>query len=318
MQPTHSEIPVGAVVLSPGFEPFDARRKGEFGWGYYPNVLTSIQFERMASLAGSTRARIERPSDGQPPKRVAFIHCVGSRDKVLGNDFCSSACCMYTAKQITMAKEIQPGLDITVFTMDVRASGKGYERYMDNVMSFPGVTYRRCIVSSVYQYERTKNPYVNYVDEQGRLGLTRRGLAIENIAWYAPVPLQSFVSEVFAYLFHRGVHTPTPVVARKNPIGLGMVVLIEIDEAGLGGLRDEPANRVAGAGVHLDGIILGNDIQAGQPRATYRPKTLGLISQVEGGEAGECPAVHDLLVDDLCPSETLLRPDGRVVADAHC
>ena len=169
MQPTHSEVSVGAAVLSPGFEPFNARRKGEFGWGYYPNVLTSIQFERMASLAGSTRARIERPSDGQPPKRVAFIHCVGSRDKVLGNDFCSSACCMYTAKQITMAKEIQPDLDITVFTMDVRASGKGYERYMDNVMSFPGVTYRRCMVSSVYQYEQTKNPYVGYVNEQGQL-----------------------------------------------------------------------------------------------------------------------------------------------------
>ncbi len=169
MQPTRSEIPVGAAVLSPGFEPFDARRKGEFGWGYYPNVLTSIQFERMGSLAGSTRARLKRPSDGQPPKKIAFIHCVGSRDKVLGNDFCSSACCMYTAKQITMAKEIQPDVEITVFSMDVRAVGKGYERYMDNVMSFPGVTYRRCIVSSVYQYEQTKNPYVNYVDEQGRL-----------------------------------------------------------------------------------------------------------------------------------------------------
>jgi heterodisulfide reductase subunit A len=168
MQATRSEIAVGAVVLSPGFEPFDARRKGEFGWGYYPNVLTSIQFERMASLAGSTQARLKRPSDGNPPNKIAFVHCVGSRDKVLGNDFCSSACCMYTAKQVTMAKEIQPELEITVFTMDVRAFGKGFERYMDNVMAFPGVAYRRSMVSAVYQYERTKNLYVKYVDEQGR------------------------------------------------------------------------------------------------------------------------------------------------------
>ena len=167
MQPTRSELPVGAVVLSPGFEPFDARRKGEFGWGYYPNVLTSIQFERMASLAGSTQARLRRPSDGRPPGKIAFIHCVGSRDKVLGNDYCSSACCMYTAKQITMAKEIQPDAEITVFTMDVRAFGKGFERYMDNVMAFPGVTYRRSMVSSVYQYEQTKDLYVKYVNEQG-------------------------------------------------------------------------------------------------------------------------------------------------------
>ena len=168
MHGTRSEISVGAAVLSPGFEPFDARRKGEFGWGYYPNVLTSIQFERMASLAGSTRARLRRPSDGQPPKRMAFIHCVGSRDKVLGNDFCSSACCMYTAKQVTMAKEIQPDLEITVFTMDIRTFGKGFEHYMDNVMAFPSVTYRRSMVSAVYQYEQTKNLYVKYVNEQGQ------------------------------------------------------------------------------------------------------------------------------------------------------
>jgi heterodisulfide reductase subunit A len=168
MQPSRSEVPVGAVVLSPGFEPFDAQRKGEFGWGYYPNVLTSIQFERMASLAGSTQAHLKRPSDGQPPKKVAFIHCVGSRDKVLGNDFCSSACCMYTAKQIVMAKEIQPDLNITVFTMDVRAFGKGFERYMDEVMALPGVAYRRSMVSTVYQYEQSKDLYVKYVDESGQ------------------------------------------------------------------------------------------------------------------------------------------------------
>jgi heterodisulfide reductase subunit A len=169
MQPSHSQIAVGAAVISPGFEPFDARRKGEFGWGHYPNVLTSIQFERMASLAGSTQARLKRPSDGQSPTKVAFIHCIGSRDKALGNDFCSSACCMYTAKQIIMAKEIQPDLEVTVFTMDVRAFGKGFERYMDEVMAYPGATYRRCIVSSVYQYEQTKSLYVNYVKEQGQL-----------------------------------------------------------------------------------------------------------------------------------------------------
>jgi heterodisulfide reductase subunit A len=84
MPPTESQLQVGAVVLSPGFEPFDARLKGEFGWGYYPNVLTSIQFERMVSFAGSTRAHLVRPSDGQRPRRIAFIQCVGSRDMSIG------------------------------------------------------------------------------------------------------------------------------------------------------------------------------------------------------------------------------------------
>ncbi len=167
MHTIKTDIQVGAVVLSPGFEPFNVEKRSEFGWGHYPNVLTSIQFERMASIAGSTRARLTRPSDGMTPEKIAFIHCVGSRDREKGNEFCSSACCMYTAKQITMAKENYPDLEVTVFTMDIRAFGKGFEHYMDDVMAKPGITYRRSMVSSVYQYEKTKDLYVKYLNDQG-------------------------------------------------------------------------------------------------------------------------------------------------------
>jgi heterodisulfide reductase subunit A len=169
MQEGRSEIEVGAVLLSPGFAPFDARIKGEFGYGFYDNVLSSIEFERMVSLAGSTQARLERPFDGKPPRRLAFIHCVGSRDNNCGAGYCSSVCCMYTAKQVSVAKKLAPDLDVTVFYMDIRAFGKDFERYFDEVQSLPGVTYRRSMVSSIHQYQQSHDLHLSYVGEDGNL-----------------------------------------------------------------------------------------------------------------------------------------------------
>jgi len=164
-----SEIEIGAVLLSPGFAPFDARLKGEFGYGFYDNVLSSIEFERMVSLAGSTQARLKRPSDGKLPRRLAFIQCVGSRDNNCGAGYCSSVCCMYTAKQVSVAKKLDPDLEVTVFYMDIRAFGKDFERYFDDVQSQPGVTYRRSMVSSIHQYQQGRNLRLNYVGEDGSL-----------------------------------------------------------------------------------------------------------------------------------------------------
>ena len=169
MAESESAIEVGAAILSPGFEPFDARLKGEFGFGHYDNVLTSLQFERMVSFSGSTGADITRPSDGQSPKRVAFIQCVGSRDDAIGCGYCSSVCCMYTAKQVAVAKRLRPDLDVTVFFMDIRAHGKDFDEYFDGVKALDGVTYRRSMVSSIHQYQQTRNLQLNYVAEDGSL-----------------------------------------------------------------------------------------------------------------------------------------------------
>ena len=167
MEESVSQVEVGAVIMSPGFEPFDARIKGEYGFGYYDNVLSSIQFERMVSLSGSTGADIVRPSDAKRPKRIAFIQCVGSRDDSIDRGYCSSVCCMYTAKQIQVAKELRPDLDITVFFMDIRAHGKDFDEYFDGVEATPGVTYRRAMVSSIHEYKQTGDLQLNFVSEDG-------------------------------------------------------------------------------------------------------------------------------------------------------
>jgi heterodisulfide reductase subunit A len=147
------DLDVGAVVVATGFDPFDAARKPEFGYGRYPNVISGLEFERLASASGPTRGNIQL--NGKVPKEIVFVHCVGSRDKAgattgSGTEYCSRICCMYTAKQAHLIHDKIPGARITVFYMDVRAFGKGFEEFYDRVRA-EGVIYRRGNPSEVYK-----------------------------------------------------------------------------------------------------------------------------------------------------------------------
>jgi len=150
-------LDVGAVVLTPGFEAFDATRRGEFGFGFASNVLTNVQFERMLSAAGPTGGHIRRPSDGKPPRRLAFIQCVGSRDSGCDNDYCSSVCCMAATKEAILAKEHEPDLDVTIFFLDLRAFGKDFDRFCDRAKNQLGVRFVRSFVSRTYEMPGTRD-----------------------------------------------------------------------------------------------------------------------------------------------------------------
>ncbi len=128
------EIKAGAIVVATGFDLFDPRRRPELGYGKYPEVITTAEFERMAAD--------EIQVSGRTPKHVVFIHCVGSRDRQLGNPYCSRICCMVSAKQARLIRERLPEAEVTVFYMDVRAFGKGFEEFYDGVRRM-GVVYRR-------------------------------------------------------------------------------------------------------------------------------------------------------------------------------
>jgi heterodisulfide reductase subunit A len=147
------DVEVGAVIVATGFDPFDATHKPEFGYGRYSNVISGLEFERLASASGPTKGKIQL--NGTEPKEIVFIHCVGSRDKAgaaagTGEEYCSRICCMYTAKQAHLAHDKIPGARITVFYMDVRAFGKGFEEFYDRVRA-EGITYRRSNPSEVYK-----------------------------------------------------------------------------------------------------------------------------------------------------------------------
>ena len=127
------ELQVGAIVLCGGTAYFDpATGKDTFGYGIYPNVVTSLEFERIMSGTGPYQGELVRPGDGKPIKKVAWIQCVGSRDMQTDADFCSNICCMYAIKEALVAKEKTNGkLDATIFYIDMRTFGKSFQRYRD-------------------------------------------------------------------------------------------------------------------------------------------------------------------------------------------
>jgi len=169
MLPEEITVNVGAVLLAPGFEPFDPLLRGEYGYGRYKNVITSLEFERILSASGPYQGHVRRPSDLAEPKRVAWIQCVGSRDPQLGNDYCSGVCCMYAIKEAIMAVDHVQGLEATIFYNDIRAYGKGFETYYEGAKKNYGVRFKRGIISSVKERQQTKNLVLGYVSEEGQV-----------------------------------------------------------------------------------------------------------------------------------------------------
>jgi heterodisulfide reductase subunit A len=158
---THS-VNVGAIIVATGYNVVNPDRKPEFGYSDYANVITSLEMEDRL-VAGDLTV------EGRAPERVAFIQCVGSRDVQLGNAYCSRVCCMYTAKQAHLVREMLPDADVSVFYIDVRTFGKGAEEFYDQARS-QGVLYRRGNVSEIYRRRSDPNGRVVMVAEDTLLG----------------------------------------------------------------------------------------------------------------------------------------------------
>ncbi len=169
MREVSVKLDVGAVVLTPGFKEFDAGRKGEFGYGRYPNVVTSVQFERMLSAAGPFEGHVIRLSDGREAKRIAWIQCVGSRDAASGHDYCSSICCMMATKQALVAGDHVTGLDATIFYMDIRAHGKDFDQYYERAKAQKHIHYVKSIPSRIIQIPGSRDLRVQFLDGDGQL-----------------------------------------------------------------------------------------------------------------------------------------------------
>jgi heterodisulfide reductase subunit A len=142
------EFGVGSIIVATGFDPFDPKLKPELGYKEYDNVITGLELERLSSASGPTFGKIS--INGKEPKDVVFVHCVGSRDEVVGNLYCSRVCCMYLAKQAHYVKDKIPDARVTVFYIDMRAFGKGFEEFYNRVKE-EGVIYRRGNVSEIYK-----------------------------------------------------------------------------------------------------------------------------------------------------------------------
>ncbi len=165
------KIEVGSVILAPGFKSFDPHTYDVYGYGTLPNVITSMEFERILSASGPSLGHLARPSDNQPPKKIAWLQCVGSRDTYAGSHgYCSSVCCMYAIKEALIAKEhSDDDLDTAIFFMDMRTQGKDFEQYYDRARNEAGV---RFIRSRVHTIDPGKPGYddlqIIYMDENGQ------------------------------------------------------------------------------------------------------------------------------------------------------
>jgi len=165
------EIEVGSVILTAGCEPYDpAHLENVYHYKTSPNVLTSLEFERILSASGPTMGHLQRPSDGKDPKKIAWLQCVGSRDSnQCGNSYCSSVCCMYAIKDSMIAKEhSEEELDCVVFNMDIRTFGKDYEKYYNRAKD-AGIRFIKSKVHSIDEIRETGNLSVRYLDDAGHL-----------------------------------------------------------------------------------------------------------------------------------------------------
>jgi heterodisulfide reductase subunit A len=141
-------LDAASIVLSTGYSVFDAQKKPQFGHLSLPDVVTSLELERMINASGPTGGKIRRMSTGKTPKSIVFLQCVGSRDVPIGRPYCSCVCCMQAIKNAILIKEKDPAMDVTICYMDIRSYGKGYEEYYERAKAL-GIRFLRGMPSDI-------------------------------------------------------------------------------------------------------------------------------------------------------------------------
>ncbi len=181
-------LDVGAVILAPGYQTYQAEMSAEYGLGRYPNVVTSLQYERLLSASGPTQGHVQRPSDGITPNRIAFLQCVGSRDQ--NHDYCSAVCCMYATKEAIMTKEHHPETQVSIFLMDMRAFSKGYWGYFERSREKYGVEYHYSRISMLQQQPESGNLLLSYSDETGKKQQAEFDMVVLSVGMEISKPVQ--------------------------------------------------------------------------------------------------------------------------------
>ena len=276
------KLRVGSVILAPGYEVFDPRLRGEYGYGRHQNVVTSLELERILSASGPYQGEVLRPGDKKHPRRLAWIQCVGSRDPSVGCGYCSSVCCMYAIKEAIIAREHQPDLELAIFYNDVRAFGKGFEAYYENAQR-SGIRFVKSIVSGVKELQQSKNLLVSYAAGGG-------------------------VQEEEFDLVVLSVGLKVPVRLRELAERLGL----ELDQYGFCQTNESGATQTSRPGVFVCGVFEGpKDI----------PETVMQASAAAAGSAALLSSIRGTLVKEKeYPSEKDVseEPPRIGVFVCHC
>ncbi|MFX0017584.1 MAG: FAD-dependent oxidoreductase [Candidatus Hermodarchaeota archaeon] len=162
-------INIGAVILALGSDEYEPKIGNIYGYGEYPNVISSIEFERILNASGPFKGEVIRPSDKMHPEKIAFLQCVGSRDKKINHEYCSSVCCMYTTKEAVIAKEHLNTLEPTIFSMDIRAYGKDFDKYIERAKSDYGIRYIRSRISTIKEITESNDLKIRFETDEGEI-----------------------------------------------------------------------------------------------------------------------------------------------------
>ena len=183
LSPEQLELEVGAVIMAPGFQAFDPKKYEAYHYASYPNVITSLEFERILSASGPFAGHLIRPSDHAEPKKIAWLQCVGSRDlNHCDNSYCSAVCCMYAIKQAVIAKEhSKEPLDAAIFFMDMRTHGKDFEKYYWRAEKEHGVRFLRSRIHSIDPVPGSSDVAIRYLTETGELKVEHFDMVILSV-----------------------------------------------------------------------------------------------------------------------------------------
>ncbi len=213
--PEKVQVKVGAIVLSPGYETFDPKLRGDYGYGTYENVVTSMDFERLLCATGPHEGHILRPSDKSHPHRIAWIHCVGSRQVTPGgNSYCSAVCCSYTQKQVILAKDHLPDMHATIFHNDIRSYGKDFERFYQRAEKLPDVKFIRSYVSIGHEDPVTKDITIRYATTDGGVKEEEFDLVVLSVGLNPPAGAKQLAEKFGVELGPQGFCKVNPV----NPL----------------------------------------------------------------------------------------------------
>ena len=196
-KPKETELETGAVILAMGNEAFDPTPLDTFGYARLANVVTSLEFERILSATGPFQGVLQRPLDLKLPRKIAWLQCVGSRDNNRCHGYCSSVCCMYAVKEAVIAKEHSDhDLDAAIFFMDMRTSGKDFEKYYERAREEEGIRFVRSRIHSLEEDPETQDIIVQYVDEAGEVKVENFDMVVLSVGLQTPSELVDMAEEL--------------------------------------------------------------------------------------------------------------------------
>jgi len=214
-EPEKVDIKVGAIVLAPGYSTFNPRLRNDFGYGKMQNVVTSLDFERLLCATGPHEGEILRPSDKKHPHKIAWLHCVGSREVIKGgNSYCSAVCCSYIQKQVILSKDHDADIEAVIFHNDIRSFGKDFERFYQRAEKLSGVKFIRSYVTVGKEIPETKNVTIRYATFDDGVKEEEFDLVVLGVGLNPPTDAQNLAATFGIELNSHGFCQTNPV----NPI----------------------------------------------------------------------------------------------------